>query len=61
MEENTRAMPVFMVETMRLFSNALSIGILENIDLKFSNVSSCGKRIKLPIYFSGVREAMSIQ
>ena len=60
-DEKTRAIPVLTAETMRLFSKALSIGIFENIDLKLSKVSSAGKKIRLPRYFSGVKEAMSIQ
>jgi hypothetical protein len=60
-DEKTRAMPVLMVETIKLFSKALPIGILENIDLKFSNVSSWGNRTKLPRYFSEVKDIMNIQ
>jgi hypothetical protein len=60
-DEKTSAIPVLMTETMMLFSKALSIGIFENIDLKLSKVSSGGKNIRLPICFSGVKEAMNIQ
>ncbi len=58
-DEKTSAIPVLMIETMTLFSKALSIGIFENIDLKLSKVSAAGKKIRFPICFSGVKEAIN--